>query len=628
MKILKIVLISFVALVVLVFIGLFIFLKTFDVMKYKPMIVEQAKAALGRDLDFAKASLGLSFKGIALNLSELSLSEYPKFGADKFLTVKNVSLGLDLAALLQKKISVPSVAIGSARVTIIREKDGTINAATIAQPKEISRPQEQQSGKIEPSPFISVAYAQQGPAPAPLPEINIASIKLVDSTVVYIDRMFQPPLSLEVTDIDVNVTGFSLTKEFPFTVAASALSQKQNIKIQGNARLDLANNAVTVSELKASSDLAELALDQLPQALPMLKGTALPTGLKGELQISLPKLVAGATGLNGLNADITLSGGQVEMKELASPLKDIRISANATEKNITLNSAALSAGSGTVQASGAIQDYLAKQSFELSVDVKEVKVQELINQQQAPVKAEGVAAGKIQIKGEGFTPEALKSSLSGSADLSFLKGMLRDLNVLRAVLDKVSVLPGLSQQIEAGLSEKYKQKFTAKDTALSDIKLPVAVENGRFIFRDAVFGADEFIFRGNGEAGLDGGYSVEGTFLVPEELSAAMAGRVPQLQYLLNEQKQIYLPLKISGKGGTPDFKVDTDYIAKRLLVEQGSKQLFKALDKAFGSSGQEQSEGQSAAESENATQTQQPQSDKEAVKDAVKGLLGDIFGQ
>jgi hypothetical protein len=107
-----------------------------------------------------------------------------------------------------------------------------------------------------------------------------------------------------------------------------------------------------------------------------------------------------------------------------------------------------------------------------------------------------------------------------------------------------------------------------------------------------------------------------------------MAGRVPQLQYLLNEQKQIYLPLKISGKGGTPDFKVDTDYIAKRLLVEQGSKQLFKALDKAFGSSGQEQSEGQSAAESENATQTQQPQSDKEAVKDAVKGLLGDIFGQ
>jgi hypothetical protein len=46
----------------------------------------------------------------------------------------------------------------------------------------------------------------------------------------------------------------------------------------------------------------------------------------------------------------------------------------------------------------------------------------------------------------------------------------------------------------------------------------------------------------------------------------------------------VYIPLKISGKAGQPNFNVDAEYIAKRLLLNQAQQQLFKLFDKALQS--------------------------------------------
>lgn len=602
MKILKILLISIVILILVLVIGAIIFIKTFDVNRYKPQIKSLANRALNRQVDFQTADLGISLKqGISLKLNNLVVTDDPAFQKDNFLTVKEVSLGIDaLAYLLQKKVEVPSVLINSAQVTIIRQKDGSFNVQTIAKPSEELKQEK------------SVSSA----APLAIPALFINSLKLKGGTLKYIDRSFDPALSLEVSQLDALVNYISLTEPFPFIIEAAVLSDKKNLKIEGRVAVDLEANQATVFDLRAGTELSELLLDRIPAALPMVKSAVLPQSLNGRVEATLNKLTVGPKGVSDLVADVSLTQASAQFKELASSIKDIRADVKITDNKIIIDRASAAIGQGLINASGQIENYLTRQSFNVQAQVWDLAIQELIVQDKSPVKAEGIVSGKIIVNAEGFSPQALQSSLSGSLDLSVTKAKLKDINVLRTVLDKISVIPGLAQKIEANLSERYKKKLTQKDTELSDIKLPVTIENGQILVKDAVLEADEFVFKGRLQAGFDGAYALEGSFLIPPELSASMVGAVDQLQYLLNNDKQIYIPLKVAGRAGEVKFNVDTEYIAKKLIEEQAKKQIFKALEKVFGKE-----------EKPQATEQDQPQPQEEESKEpSVEETIGDIL--
>lgn len=305
----------------------------------------------------------------------------------------------------------------------------------------------------------------------------------------------------------------------------------------------------------------------------------------------------GPKGLINLSADALLTNAGVRLEGLAAAIKDMQAQAKITKDEIIMDKASLAIGGGKISAQGKIVDYLDRQFFNLEADIQNLAIQELIAQEAQPVKAEGLIFCKIKLNGRGFAPTAMQSNLSGNGEISLTKVKLKDINVLRTVLDKISIIPGLAEKVQANLSEKYKQKLKQKDTVLSDIKLPVLIENGRFIIRNAVLTADEFVFQGQAQAGLDGAYVLEGSFLIPKELSASMVAAEDKLEYLLNQAGEIYIPLRVFGKAGVVNFKVDAEYISKRILIEQGTQQLFKVLDKAFRKEEPQETEQQPAQE-------------------------------
>jgi len=375
----------------------------------------------------------------------------------------------------------------------------------------------------------------------------------------------------------------SLTNPFPFIVEASVLSSNKNVKLEGKAQIDIKTGEMTIFDLKATTELSDIDLKKIPAVFPPAKDFIFPESINGKADILLKTLTAGSKGLSVLIADASLTNGGLNFKEMALPIKDVTAHMDITEKKITLDGTSFAIGEGIINVSGLLEDYLAKQEYSFDADVQNLRIQDLLLKEKFPAKVEGVASGKVNLKGRGFGPEALKSSLSGTADLSVRQAKLKDINVLRTVLEKISFIPGLAQKVEAGLPERYKQKLTQADTVMSDFHLPVALENGRIVVKDLVLGADEFIFQGSAEVGLDSAYTLEGSFLIPQELSAGMVAQVPELQYLLNNEKQVYFPLKISGKAGGLQFNVDAEYIAKRLLVNQAEQQLMKVIDRAIG---------------------------------------------
>ncbi len=608
MRFVKIILMLVVVVIAVAIVAGIIFVKTFDINRFKPQIISEVGKALNREVDFERAGLGFSLRqGISLKIANLSVSDDPVFGKDNFFAVKNVSLAVNLLKLVfDKEVNVPNVLIDSPRITIIRKKDGSINASTIAQSSRAQKPE-----------AVTAAVA--------LPAILLSSIKGNNGVLTFVDQTFQPPLNVDISELSFSLSDVSLTRPFPFVAEGSVLSAKKNVKLEGNAQINLKTGEVIISELKGTTQLADILLEKIPVAFPMIKTAVLPVSVDGRLDLLINNLTAVAGGLTTIAGEVSLSSGSLKLKEMSLPIKDGNIHMNITEKDLIIDKASFSVGQGIINASGSVKDYLLRQEYNIEGDAKNLLIQDLIAQDKSPVKAEGLVSGKIKLNGQGFSPEALKSALSADALLSVIQARLKDINVLRTVLDKISVIPGLAQRVEEGLSQRYKEKLTQKDTAISDISLPVSLKNGNITVDNISLGADEFLFNGSGQAGLDSSYSIEGLFLIPQELSASMGMQVSELQYLFNNDKQISIPLKISGKAGEPKFSVDAEYIAEKLLKDQLKQQIFKALDKALGTEEQTPTETQqnTPATQEN---IQQPDAKKPTTEDIVTDVLDSIF--
>jgi uncharacterized protein involved in outer membrane biogenesis len=605
MKILKILFISFVILILVLVLVVIIFVKTFDVNRFKPQIKSLASKALNRQVDFDRINPNISLRqGISLKIHNLVIADDPVFGRGEFVAIKDISLAVDvLGYIFQRKVNVANVLINSARVRLIRQKDGTLNVQSLTK-----------------FPDLRERSHESMPAAAPLaiPAFLISSLKGSNSSVEFIDQSFQPPLRLEISDLDFSMNKISLNEPFVFVIEAAVLSAKKNIKIAGKAQLNLKTKEVRICELRLKTELSCILLERIPVVFPMTKGALLPVNLKGKVQVVVNEMTVGAKGVLPLMADGLLTHGELQFKEIVSPIKDIEMNIKIRENKILLEEISAAIGEGRINGSGLIEDYLARQDFSVSADIENIKIEEFIAHDKSVVKAEGVVSGKMRFKGQGFSLQSLRSTLSGGADIVVKKAKLENINVLRRVLDKISVIPGLAQKIEANLSERFKQKLTQKDTLLSDIKLPITVEDGRLVAKDALLGADEFLFKGQGQVGFDGIYGLEGSFLIPPELSASIVSAVPELQYLLNDENQIYIPLKISGRVAEQlKFNVDAEYIAQRLLLNQAKQQIFKALDKALGTK---------EAETTEQNAPQEGSKNKSATQEAIGSILSDIF--
>ncbi|MFA4984671.1 MAG: AsmA family protein [Candidatus Omnitrophota bacterium] len=601
MKILKITIISILILVLLLFLAAAIFLKAFDINRFKPQIISQAQILLNRNVNFQRLSLGFSFThGIGLKVKGLVIADDPAFQKGDFLFVEEISVGVDiLGYLLRRKIDVSSIVIDSPRVTIIRNKDGSINAATIG-----PAPAAQGASKKE----LAVKPAAQA-VPAAL---FVSALRVKDARVTYIDRSFEPAVSTEISSLDLSVKKISFADSFPFQAEAAIFSSKQNIRIEGKVKIDLQSGQASILGLNASTDLSMLELNKISSSLPMINPDLLPLLIKGRVRVSIPSLTIGSKGLSGLEAAAYLTDGYIQLRQVASAVSGLSAGVKVNAGDVLLDKASASLAGGVINISGKIRDYAGEQGFDFKARGESLKLQQLIRQDNSAIKIEGLLGLKVDLEGEGFSRAALESNLSGSGNIALSNAKLKNINILRTVLDKISIIPGLEEKIEESLSGSFKEKLTQTDTELSDADIPFVISGNRAIIKEITLGADEFLFRGEGEAGFDGSFSLKGAFLIPQELSAAMVSVVQQLEYLLNDDNQIYIPIGVSGKAPALKISVDAEYIAKKILAHQAKSQLFRVLDKAIGGAG---GEGQDAGDA------------KDSIKEAVGSLLDKIFG-
>lgn len=559
-----------VSILLLLAIGVSVFLATYDFNNLKPQIIDAGKKATGRNIDFSKIDLKLDFKeGAQLRLTDVVVGENPDFGNEDFLTAKVVGFGVSIQDFLFKRqISILGINIVEPKVNIIRLKDGRINASA----------------------FVAAGMAQsQEPTKAPskavtagLPPITINYVSLKNGRLKYIDRSFEPNLAAVIDGLEFEADKISLTETFPFSMSARFASDKENIIAKGNAQIDLIRSMGILKNVTARMDLVSISMETLRSYMPQLKDVSLPEIKSGDLAVNIELCEIGAAGLNKLNGQCDLTKGSLKMKELAVPVEPIEAKLTLSESAIALDKATCAIGKGRVELTGKISDYLLTQSYEFTKRVRDFDLGECLDQSAYPVKVKGIVSADFALKGQGFDPATALSNVSGYGTAEVKEAQLIDINVLKMVLDKLSFVPNLAQTLEANLPDRYKEVLRKKDTAISSAKTKLEISNKTIVIQSVNIDTEAFSFQGKGTAGFDQTYALDGSFVIPQDLSGQMVTSVSQMQYLLNDSKQIVFPLKVTGKGGAVSFMPDVKQIGANALKEKAGEELQKVLKNVF----------------------------------------------
>ncbi|MFA5259985.1 MAG: AsmA family protein [Candidatus Omnitrophota bacterium] len=147
-----------------------------------------------------------------------------------------------------------------------------------------------------------------------------------------------PGLSLEADKINLTITDFSLEGNTPFHIAldAALFNTTPNINFTGDASLDLARQAVTITKGTAGIDLKNFPLEKIQSAGLIPPGVPFPKSLAGEIRLELKNIGVSAQGVDPLLADVRLKDGAVSLPEVAPGISLNAQNINLEAKDISL----------------------------------------------------------------------------------------------------------------------------------------------------------------------------------------------------------------------------------------------------------------------------------------------------
>jgi uncharacterized protein involved in outer membrane biogenesis len=382
MKIIKIALITFVSLLALIIVAVIVLVMTFDINRYKPQIIKEANKVLNRQIDFSNAGLRLSLRnGVIVQVSDLVIGDDPRVHAGDLLTAKKISLAVDvLGYIFDKEVNVSCVAIDSAHVTVIRQKDGSLNVDNIARTSGNTIKDETQGNSQ---------------TPVPLPVSLASSFTMRNCMVSYIDHSTSPFQEIDVTDVDISVKEISLAEPFRFTIDGSVLSARQNIHVEGMLRIDLDQSEFTLNEWETTTDLSDIILEKLPSAFPAIDSGVVPERLSGNVACGVEHVIVGEQGISSFVSKVTLCNGAVLLDAIGCPIDNIELFTEISPTSVVLNNMSADIGGGVIAATGTIDDYAANQVYTMKLNATGIKLQELLARDATPAQAEGIIAGSV-----------------------------------------------------------------------------------------------------------------------------------------------------------------------------------------------------------------------------------------
>lgn len=548
--------------------GLALFLARFDADKFRPALVQKMEQQLGRPVRVGKIALSWR-RGIALELRELAVYPGPQPEGDPALRVERAFAVLKLFPLLRGDLQFSTVALIGPRLRVVRSPTGSIDVEGVT-PLPAKPP-------APPAPQAAPALAGQ-PKPA---SFLVRIFELKGGAVRFTDLSVRPPLELELRDVDLSVNNLSLTRPADFECRLTLFGVRPDIR--GRVTPAAAGRAGLLERFRLEMELAGLRVEELNRVFPAFKEMGIGKEPEGRLVVVVDRCVLDTEGIGSLEAQIRLSGGKIQPARLAAPVRDLDLEVVARGGQLSLDTLSGKIGEGSFSAKGTVKEFPAQPAGLVQGKAENLALEEIL----APAgpgepALRGRLAGSFGGEFRGKSWPEISRSLSGEGRIRLDDVVLSDMNLLREVFDRLTLIPGLTQTLLARLPESYQEKLSARDTRFEPFELSAVAKGGVLSFREMRLATDSFALAGSGQVGLDGALQLPGRVEIEPKLSEALIRSVEELRFLTDGEGRMQIPVLVQGRLPRVSAAPDLNAVASRLFASKGEELLGELLEKVF----------------------------------------------
>ena len=209
---------------------------------FRPVIMSQASAALGRKVQIGDLSLSILRR--SLSAEDLAIADDPRFSSSPFLTAKSLRVGVELMPLIfSRSLNITGITIVEPQVTLLRARTGAWNYSSLG-----TAPARAESDPV--------AFGSSGSSPMPA-SVIVNRLELMNGRIV-IGSVGSQKRSV-YQNVDITATDFSVNSRFPLALSAG-LPGGGSLKLDGHVGpMDRANAALTPVDAKLRVSSLNLA---------------------------------------------------------------------------------------------------------------------------------------------------------------------------------------------------------------------------------------------------------------------------------------------------------------------------------------------------------------------------------
>jgi AsmA protein len=282
-----------------------------NVNSYRPKIESEASSALGRPVTVG--NLSLSLLSGTVTAENVAIADDPAFSKSPFVTAKSLKIGVELMPLIfSKELKITEIALEKPQITLLKAANGTWNYSTLA---------ESSAKKTE--------ETKSGQAAAPT-NLSVGKLNINDG-VLMVGRANSKVKPRVYDKVNITVTDFSATSQFPFTLTATG---------PGGGTIDISGKAGPINPTDAAKTPFDTRV-KINHANLATTGFLDPaSGIGGLASLD------GTLTSNGSQAKAvgTFTGERLMLAPKASPASETVVIKHAVEYNLDNESGTLAQG--------------------------------------------------------------------------------------------------------------------------------------------------------------------------------------------------------------------------------------------------------------------------------------------
>ena len=491
--------------------------------QYKPLIED----ALNRKIQLQDIRLTV-WPRVGARVAGFSVLDDPAFSSGPFASLSSLDVGVKLMPLLSGKVEVEEITLHTPVITVIKNKNGVLNAATIGR-KGVAVPE-------KPS---------RAPIPSPEGPLKILALLAVDRVSIdrgqltYRDLSAASPVEYVVQDLELLLREVRLGQTPHLHLASVVQPFKMPVTLDG-----------TFGPLKESMDIDAINF-QLAVGKTDFTITGSAAGNDATVNISSPVI-------NTANLPMTLP--------LKKPveIKDLKVVADVKGQEAKLTALSFQLFDGQVKGQGKMIAGSEVPPFKGAMTIQGLQLGSALNAVvDTPVSVSGTAGADLSLQGRGFSMPDLTKGLEGSGHLAVKDGKIEGVNILQEVVSALNM---------AGIS-----LGEAKATAFSTIETDLAIKQGIINVQRLLMDSHDFQATGGGTIGFDQKLNLVVNLNLSEAVSQKLAGASPVVRVALKDGR-LSLPLTVTGTAQAPSYGVDV-----KGLTGKAQEQVKKKIEETVG---------------------------------------------